>query len=202
MYRSPGQHIEIEFLIEDMPVLVMPVTVVEDREDLIAHYLAAGTRYLRRDAVDGTPPPRVIPPEQVGTVETHFTVQEWRGTHRLILARPGQAHAVFMKWRAPSWAFIEWYVNMQAPLVRTERGFTTEDLYLDIRVAPDRTWTWKDADELELAVGLGRLTRSEADEIWREGERVIRDIEAGAFPFDDSLLDWRPDPGWTIQEIS
>lgn len=179
----------------------MPVTVVADGPDLIAHYLAHGTRYLRRDAVDGSPPPRVIPPEKFGTVETHLTVQEWRGTHRLIVTQPGRAHAVFLKWRAPSWEFIEWYVNMQAPLQRTERGFSTEDLYLDIRVAPDRSWSWKDEDELELAVGLGRLSRHEADEIRREGERVIRDIEAGAFPFDGSLLAWRPDPDWNIPGI-
>lgn len=197
-YRQPGQHIEVTFFLEHLPVLVMPVTIVADRDDLIAHYLADGTRYLRRVAVDGSPPPRVIPAEDIGSVETRFEVGTWRGSHRLIVTRPGAAYAIFMKWRAPSWDFIEWYVNLQEPLRRTARGFETRDQFLDIKVAPDRSWQWKDEDELEEAIGAGRLTQDDADAIRREGESVIPDIEAGRFPFDDSLISWRPDPAWTI----
>ena len=43
---------------------------------------------------------------------------------------------------------------------------------------------------------------SDADAIRREAERVIPDIEAGRFPFDDSLVDWRPEPGWPIPRLS
>lgn len=198
MYRQPGQHIEVTFLLGHLPVLVMPVTVVADRGELIAHYLADGTRYLRRVAVDGTPPPRVIPAAAISDVGTRFEVGTWRGSHRLIVTRPGQSHAVFLKWSAPGWEFLEWYVNLQGPLRRTARGFETRDHFLDIRVAPDRSWQWKDEDELEEAIDVGRVTREGADAIRREGERVIPDIEAGRFPFDDSLIDWRPDPSWTI----
>jgi hypothetical protein len=200
-HREPGQPIEVSFLLADEPFLIMPVTVVADRDDLVSHYLADGTRYLRRVSVDGTPPPRVIPARDIGTVETRMTAGIWRGSHRLVVTRPGQAHAVFLKWTAPGWDFREWYVNLQEPLRRTVRGFETRDQFLDIQVAPDRTWQWKDEDELELAVELGRLTRAEADAVRREGERAILDIEARRFPFDDSLLDWRPDPAWIIPHI-
>lgn len=200
-YRQPGQPIEISFLLADEPFLVMPVTVVADGPDLISHYLADGTRYLRREAVDGSPPPRVIPAREIGTVETRMTVATWRGSHRLVVTRPGQAHAVFLKW-TPEWTFREWYVNLQEPLRRTARGFETRDQFLDIQVAPDRSWRWKDEDELEMAVELGRLTRTQADAIRREGERVIADIEAGRFPFDGSLTDWRPEPEWPIPRRS
>ncbi len=196
--RRPGQHIEVTFLLGHLPVLVMPVTVVADRDDLIAHYLADGTHYLRRVAIDGRPPPRVIPAAAISPAGTRFDVGTWRGSHRLIVTRPGEAHAVFLKWRAPSWDFIEWYVNLQEPLRRTEHGFETRDHFLDIKVAPDRSWQWKDEDELEEAIGAGRVTRAEAHAIRREGESVIPDIEAGRFPFDDSLIDWRPYPSWTI----
>lgn len=195
MYRQPGQRIEVTFLARDLPFLIMPVTVVEDSPERIMHFLSAGTRYQRRAAVDGSPAPRVIPPEDFETVPTHMVEEVWRGTNRLIVTRPGQAHAVFLKWRAPSWEFLGWYVNLQEPLRRTERGFETRDQFLDITVAPDRSWAWKDEDELELAVSLGRLTRDEACEIRREGERVIVDIEGGFFPFNDNLVSWRPDTG-------
>jgi hypothetical protein len=201
MPRSPGQHIQVSFVDGPEVMLVMPVTVVADDPGLIMHYLAPGTRYLRRQAIDQRPPPRVIPHEEFGTVRTRFVVEEWRHTHRLIVSRPGQAHAVFLKWKAPSWEFVEWYVNLQAPLRRTEVGFVTEDHYLDIRVRPDRSWSWKDEDELDLAVSLGRISPDAAREIRREGERAIVDIEAGRFPFDDSLLSWRPDGTWPIPDL-
>lgn len=201
MFRKPGQNIEVTFLLGDQPILVMPVTVVADDEGVIAHYLADGTRYLRREAVDGTPPPRVIPARAIGTVETRMVADTWRGTHRLIVTRPGQAHAVFLKWLAPSWDFTGWYVNLQEPLNRTRRGFETRDQFLDIQVAPDRSWRWKDEDELEQAVELDRLSREEADAVRHEGERVIPDIEEGRFPFDGSLIDWRPDPEWPIPPV-
>ncbi len=166
-YRQPGQQIEVTFMLADEPILVMPVTVVADGPGLIMHYLGDGTRYLRRVAVDGSPPPRVIPARDIGTVETRMTVTTWRGSHRLIVTRPGQAYAVFLKW-TPEWTFREWYVNLQEPLLRTERGFETRDQFLDIQVAPDRSWRWKDEDELELAVELGRLTDDQAGAI-RDG---------------------------------
>lgn len=200
-YRQPGQQIEVRFLLTDQPFLLMPVTVVADGPELISHYLADGTRYLRREAVDGSPPPRVIPPEEIGTVVTRMVEDTWSGSHRLIVTRPGQAHAVFLKWSAPEWRFREWYVNLQEPLRRTGRGFDTRDHFLDIQVAPDRSWRWKDADELELAVELGRISRQQGDAIRREAERVIPDIEAGRFPFDGSLVDWRPEPEWPIPRL-
>ncbi len=199
-YRKPGQQIDVAFMLVDEPFLVMPVTVVSDGPDRIMHFLANGTRYLRRVAVDGSPPPRVIPAGDIGTVETRMTVATWRGSHRLVVTRPGQPYAVFLKW-TPQWIFREWYVNLQEPLRRTERGFETRDQFLDIQVAPDRSWRWKDEDELELAVELGRLTRDQADAIREEGERVIPAIEAGIFPFDESLIDWRPEPEWPIPRL-
>lgn len=198
--RPPGTQIEVRFLLTDQPFLVMPVTVVADGPDLIMHYLADGTRYLRREAVDGSPPPRVIPPEEIDSVATRMVEDTWRGSHRLIVTRPGQAHAVFLKW-TPEWTFREWYVNLQEPLRRTERGFETRDHFLDIQVSPNRSWRWKDEDELALAIELGRLTRQQGDVIRREAERVIPDVEAGRFPFDGSLESWRPEPSWPIPRL-
>jgi uncharacterized protein len=199
-YRQPGQGIEVRFLLTAEPFLAMPVTVVADGPDLISHYLADGTPYLRREALDGSPPPRVIPTQEIDTVVTRMVEDTWRGSHRLVVTRPGQAHAVFLKWN-PAWEFREWYVNLQEPLRRTARGFDTRDHFLDIQVAPDRSWRWKDEDELALAVELGRLTRQQAGAIRREAESVIPDIEAGRFPFDGSLTKWRPEPEWPIPRL-
>lgn len=200
-YRQPGTPIEVTFLVGDKPFLVMPVTVVEDGPGRIMHVLAAGTTYLRRVAADGSALPRVIPPDALDMPGSRLVPAQWDRTHRLITVQPGRGCGVHLKYDARSWAFLGWYVNLQEPLTRTERGFATRDHFLDITVDPDRSWRWKDEDELDLAIDLGRLTRQQADAIRREAASVIPDIEVGRFPFDDSLVDWRPEPSWPIPRL-
>ncbi len=196
--REPGDQIEVQFIVGEEPFLVMPVTVVEDSDMCIAHYLAAGTRYLRRVLMDGSPVPRVMPLDELHRVGSRLIEDEWRGSHRLIVTPPGKAHAVYLRWKAATWESNGWYVNLQESLRRTESGFTTEDHFLDILVDPDLAWQWKDEDELEEAVAVGRVVRAEADTIRLEGERVIADIEAERFPFDGTFVDWRPNQAWRI----
>jgi len=117
--------------------------------------------------------------------------------HALVTTTPASASAI-RTWWTEDWAFGGWYVNLQEPLHRTPTGFVTEDHFLDILIAPDLTWTWKDEDELDLAVERGRLTVAKADAIRIEGERVIDLVERAAFPFDGSLTDWRPEIAWPL----
>jgi hypothetical protein len=201
MYRQPGTQIEVEFGMGGDPFLVMPVTVVEDSDERISHYLAPGTRYLRREMLDGSPVPRVVPLDVLRERGSMLVEDTWRGSHWLIVTRPALAHAVYLKWSAKTGEFTGWYVNLQDPLTRTEGGFRTRDHFLDILVGPDRSWEWKDEDELEEAVRVGRVSQTEADAIRREGERVVADVEAGRFPFDDSLIGWRPNPAWPLPEL-
>lgn len=200
--RQPGDQIEVRFLIGNDPFLVIPVTVVEDREDRIAHFLQEGTQYLRRRLTDGSAVPRVVTLDQFCRLDTHLEIGEWQGSRQLIVSRPGAAHSVRLRWDTITGAFRGWYVNLQEPVQRTSWGFTSRDQFLDILVAPDRSWAWKDEDELEEAVDVGRLTREDADAVRVEGERLVADIESRCFPFDDSLLEWRPDPEWTLPDLS
>lgn len=196
--RQRGDQIEVEFRIGDDPFLVIPVTVVEDSDERTLHYLASGTRFLRRELVDGSPVPRVVPMEIFRQLDSHLIEDVWRGSFQLILSRPGRGHSIRLRWRDDTGAFRGWYVNLQEPVERTERGFATRDQFLDILVAPDLSWQWKDEDELEQAVDVRRITQAEAEAIRREGERLVEDIEARRFPFDGSLLDWKPDHSWPV----
>jgi hypothetical protein len=86
-----------------------------------------------------------------------------------------------------------YYVNLQEPARRTAIGVDACDHVLDIVVAPDGTWRWKDEDELEYAVQTGMFSQDEANAVRAEGERVIGQL--------DRLLptgweDWQPDPSW------
>ncbi|HEY1486583.1 MAG TPA: DUF402 domain-containing protein, partial [Micromonosporaceae bacterium] len=56
---------------------------------------------------------------------------------------------------------------------------------------------WKDEDELAERIDHPSYwTRAEADVIRAAGERLIPTIEAGAYPFDGHLTDFRPTPSW------
>jgi len=197
--RQAGDTIEAVFRLGDDPFVVVPVTVVDDSPERIAHFIPYGTRYLSRTFPDGNPLPRVMTIEEYRRYEPVLTPRTWK-RHALVTTAPGLAHAV-RGWWTPAWEFGGWYVNLQAPLRRTLTGFTTEDHFLDILVAPDRTWTWKDDEELALAVERGRITPVLSDAIRAEGERVVKTIARAGFPFDGALAEWRPDPAWPVPTL-
>jgi len=89
------------------------------------------------------------------------------------------------------WAFLAWYVNLQAPLVVRGDRFDTTDHALDVVVEPDGSWFWKDENELAEAVALGILTEAEAAGVRAEGERVIAEC---LWP--TGWEAWRPRDDW------
>lgn len=111
---------------------------------------------------------------------------------QICVARPGRAHSVFLLWREDG-ELECWYVNFERPLHRTALGFDTFDEKLDLIVAPDGSYRWKDEDELEEAAALGLL---DADEVRAEARRVLEE-----WPFPTGWEDWRPDPSWPIPQL-
>ena len=97
--------------------------------------------------------------------------------------------------------FRGWYVNMETPVARRSYGFDTADLTLDVIVRPDRSWYWKDEDELQLAVSKGACSEEFAGQIRAAGEEVVKLIESAASPFDDEWTSWVPGPNMEIEEI-
>jgi hypothetical protein len=66
-------------------------------------------------------------------------------------------------------------------------------------VAPDRSWVWKDEGEFteRLAYPDDYWVTDEAA-VRAEGERVIKQVEAGQFPFDGTWVDFEPEPTWPV----
>ncbi len=193
-HRQAGDRIDCVFTLGDDPYVIVPLTVVADRHDRIAHFIPYGTTYLYRTYPDGTALPRVMTLDEFRDSGSVLTRRTWK-RHALVTTTPTAASAI-RSWWTPEWEFGGWYVNLQEPLRRTPTGFITEDHFLDILVAPDLTWTWKDEDELDLALERGRVTRATAEAIRAEGIRVIDLVERGIFPFDGTLTGCRPDPAW------
>jgi hypothetical protein len=99
--------------------------------------------------------------------------------------------------------FRNWYANLERPAVAWRdpelAGLDTADWDLDVWIEPDRSWRWKDED-----LFTERLAQPEHywvdDEarVRRAGQEVVALVEAGAFPFDGTWCDFRPDPTWAV----
>lgn len=178
-----------------------PVTVVHDGPDHTALYLRPGTPVRRRVRPDGSPIPRDLPYAEAVNIPQRLGLGVWEHNHALVIVRPGDAYDIRLFWAEADWAFRGWYVNLQDPVRRVPTGLDTADHVLDVQVAPDGSWSWKDEHELAEAIRIGRFSQPEADAIRAAGESVIPDIEARRWPFDGSLIDWRPDPAWPVPTI-
>lgn len=151
---------------------------------------------VRRGTFDGASI-RKMPVVERNKIPTMLIPSVWHGGGVLILTPPDCAHSVWWFFDG-SHRFEGWYVNLERPLGRWHGGIDLQDQALDIWVEPDRTWEWKDEDELQERIGHSLYwSEEEVPEIRAEGHRVIAKIEAGVFPFDGTWLDFVPDPHWT-----
>jgi Protein of unknown function (DUF402) len=164
----------------------VPVIVVRDEPDLLATYLAEGAPFRF--------PPGPWPTAD-GLHPWHGR-KGWRGHGPLMLQQPGEMHAVWVFWHGPGREFAGWYVNIEEPFRRTEIGFDTQDLELDIWIPARGAWMWKDADLLEVRVREGRFTAAQMDAARAEGERLAAELDAGRRWWDGGWAHWRPPPAW------
>ena len=125
----------------------------------------------------------------------------WHGHGVLQLQRPGDMHAVWVFWQGRERELAAWYVNVQEPYRRSSIGYDTQDLELDLVVAPDGAWSWKDDEQLEPWIERGRWTAQEVAAIRAEGARVAAELEAGRRWWSDDWAGWTPDPGWPVPTV-
>ena len=176
----------------------MPAIMVEDRRERVLLYMPHGTRWF------GAPEPAAGRTERVRAMARGETVVTgrlvpWRN-HLLRVLLPGQPFSVWLLW-SPEWEFISYYVNLETPFARSAAGFDSCDHVLDVCVRPDRTWYYKDLDELDVCVEVGLMSGALADRVRRDAEEAIALIEAWQAPFDAGLEEWRPDPAWPLPAL-
>jgi hypothetical protein len=173
-------------IVHGRPWLVVPVYVVEDSPEHLVSYLPeeAPFGFIPGDwpTPDGKHP--------------WADRESWAGHGTLMVQRPGESYAVWHFWTGDDRRFACWYVNLQEPFRRTERGYDTQDLELDIVVAPDRSSTFKDWDLLATRVTEGRFTEARAEEVRALGLELSAAIARGDRLWDDSWASWVPDPAW------
>jgi Protein of unknown function (DUF402) len=171
-----------------------PYVVVEDSEDWLALWMPAGTRMKRLDLADRARP--------VADLVHGEHPTEFRRGEQLRLMHPDRHTSVWLHWSNDAErAFLGYYVNIEAPYIRTPIGVDTTDLSLDLVVWPDLSWEWKDEHLEKPFEDLGIFTPEESRRIRVHGEEVIAAVEARRPPFDGSWLDWRPPADWAVPEV-
>jgi len=170
-----------------------PCRVVEDRDDLVALFIAAGSPYKagpKKTAAEKRrlPRPTLPPAEYV-----------WR-TDTLRLMPCGGSHSVSMSWEVERGTrrLLKYFVNLEEPFRHTAIGFDTQDHTLDIEVTPALAWRWRDEDELANHVAEGFYTAELARAARAEGERVIDAIQRLDHECMRGWRDWSPPPEWQI----
>jgi hypothetical protein len=179
-----------------------PMTVVEDAGEAVVLWFPRGTRW-RAPTND---PARAWHEDRgerlaacAASGEWSFRDGEW-DVSTLWFMRERDWHAVWVSW-LPDGTHWGWYVNLQTPYRRTALGFETMDLMLDVVIEPDRSWRWKDEDELEACVRAGAFDVALVERVRDEGLHVVLRVERGEPPFCEPWGEWRPDPCWPKPEL-
>src|SRR3954469_19691675 len=138
------------------PVAGLPVRVLEDSPERVALYLAQGTE-LRWPAVGGRPIRDASLQVRYTSTWGHMP-RVWDHGSVVFVFPAERAYGVWLFFDSAGAFKGEWYVNLQAPFVRTPIGFDTRDHTLDLWVGTDGSHRWKDEDELEASVRFGFYT--------------------------------------------
>ena len=172
-----------------------PYVVVEDTPSLLALWIPIGARMKRVDLADRNNPLKDL-------IHGEHPADEFRRGDCLRLMLPGMPYSIWLHWsRTSPRRFTGWYVNLEAPYVRTDIGVDTTDNSLDLVVMPDFTWRWKDAEMASDWVAVGVFTQAQTEKFFADGKDVVGMAQQRRFPFDGSFADWAPDPEWNIPTV-
>lgn len=178
---------------------VRPARVVSDDERGLLVWIAPHTPVAHEVADDGRGM-RSMPFAEWITRTYRLEILTWAGPGLLkFLPALGNYSVWWFRDAADGWA--NWYVNLEEPGIRWDdgevAGVDIVDQDLDIVVARDRTWRWKDNGEFVERLGFpAHYWVADEVAVRAEGERVVELIEAGKFPFDGTWCDFEPPPDW------
>jgi hypothetical protein len=191
-YWTPGDVLlRREVLTDGRAWLELAVIAVEDTPELLVSYIPEGAPFRF---------PEGDWPTASGLHPWHGK-ERWHGHGVLMLQRPGESYAVWVFWHGPERAFRGWYLNLQEPFRRTEVGYDTQDLELDIWLPAEGGWRLKDDEVLEDRIREGRYTAEQIAETRALAARIIADLETNGRWWSKDWASWEPDPSWPTPSL-
>ncbi|MFE9933789.1 DUF402 domain-containing protein [Streptomyces sp. NPDC005533] len=126
----------------------------------------------------------------------------WQETDLLLWKPPAawfSINAFFVPDGAGGRRLRNWYVNFEYPTRRTEDGFDTFDLTVDLLIDSDLTrWQWKDEDEYAHVRRLGIVSDAEHQAVDAARAQVLAMLaqRSGVFADAEGWAAWRWEPHW------
>jgi uncharacterized protein len=190
---KPGQTVLVREIWQGKIWTARPMVLVQDTAELLALYWVPGTRWKRARNHQGGEVPTLD--RKMQKWELHDDI--WKGEGTLRLSIPGAKYSILI-FRNSDNNISNWYINLEDPLTRMDRGFDYTDKILDMIVEPNlETWHWKDGDEFEEAQELGLISKQEAKAFQAEGEKALKLLRSGKSIF-NGWENWKPDPSWRV----
>ena len=125
----------------------------------------------------------------------------WHTNRLLHVIEAGKYYSTVFFWDDKSNEFLCYYINFQLPFKRKHCSIDTLDLDLDIVIHPDFSFEWKDLDDYQKAIESGVILQEWVNEIETAKMKVLGRLEKREYPFDNSWLNWRPDPTWSTPKL-
>jgi hypothetical protein len=152
-----------------------PVRVVSDDGAILAVRLDPGSEFT-------------FPPHPFGP-HPWSARAAWGSSIVLQLHRTGDHYGVWKFFDAEG-AFLHWYLNFEAPIVRTPEGFATDDHGLDLIVHADGRREWKDVPDLHWQRVAGRIDAGTVGDVLAAAADVTELL-------DSNTQWWSRWDGWT-----
>lgn len=166
--------------------LDVPVHVVEDTPDALVSYIAPGAPFRFPSGEWPTPDGR----------HPWHGRESWSGHGCLMVQEPHHHHATWHFWNGPEREFSCWYLNLQTAFVRTNTGYHTQDLELDVVVFPDGSYVVKDDDVIDERVAEGRYSAELVRWVRSYGRDLTDRLDAEGPWWDRSWAQWGPPLDW------
>ncbi|MDO9333944.1 MAG: DUF402 domain-containing protein [Dehalococcoidales bacterium] len=190
---KPGQTLLVREIWQGKVWTARPMVLVQDTTEILALYWVPGTFWKQARNHQGGEVTAFD--RKMQKWELHDLTWEGEGTLRLGV--PGAKYSMLI-FRNTDNTISNWYINLEDPLTRTDRGFDYIDKILDIIVEPDlKTWHWKDEDEFQEAQDLGLISPQEAKTFRAEGKKALKLLQSGMSIF-NGWEHWKPDPSWKV----
>ena len=91
--------------------------------------------------------------------------------------------------------FSGWYVNFEAPVVRSGARLQSVDWHLDLWISSDGIGRWKDEDEAAAAMRAGHVTGEQLSAARDAGQVILDDVELFLLKVGD-WTKWIPSSEW------
>lgn len=198
-WQQSGEELLLRYRYNDGSVqAALPMRCVLDRPDMTVAWLAPETGIMYWATADGGDP-RDTPLQQRFRQVLTTAARTWRGNGVLRVMPADQPYQVLHFWDNDH-TFAGWYVNFEAPRVRTGTRIDTVDWHLDLWISSDLQPSWKDEEEAEAAVETDHLQPEDLYQARQVGQAIIDQLPSWPAPIGD-WRSFRPNPNWTIPKL-